>query len=293
MEELSRIVNVLSMIKGLYDFIRIVDPLKKKVILCKGNDMVYLKDSCHTFWNKGTACENCVSARAYDLDETYIKLEYNKDNMFLVIASPIDLDGKRYIIEIIKDITNTGIISDLEKRSVSEINYEIRKMNESIVRDALTNIYNKRYIKEKLPVEICGCLANNEPLSIIITDIDLFKNVNDAYGHQAGDFVLKEYVKLLSDATRRSQDWIARYGGEEFLIVLKNTKVDLAYGIAERIRKKLENKEFIYKGNVIKITASFGISSLKEDTANADDLINEADKNLYRAKREGRNRTAM
>lgn len=293
MEELSRIVSVLSMIKGLYDFIRIVDPVNKKVILCKGSNMVYLKDSCHNFWNKGTACENCVSARAYNLDETYIKLEYNKDNMFLVTASPVDIDGKRYIIEIIKDITSTGIISDLEKRSVSEINYEIRKMNESIVRDALTNIYNKRYIKEKLPVEICSCIANNKPLSIIITDIDLFKNVNDAYGHQAGDFVLKEYVKLLSDATRRSQDWIARYGGEEFLIVLKNTKADLAYSIAERIRKKLENKEFIYKESVIKITASFGVSSLSDEITNADELINEADKNLYRAKREGRNKTAI
>ena len=166
-------------------------------------------------------------------------------------------------------------------------------MNERAVKDDLTGLYNRRYINERLPLDIKYSKISENPLSIIMVDIDFFKKINDNYGHVNGDKVLMDFSNLVLKSIRSNIDWIGRYGGEEFIIVLKDTDLKNTYFVAEKIRKKLENTTFKYDDININITASFGIYSISDYDIEFSDLLLKVDKNLYEAKAKGRNRTII
>ena len=186
---------------------------------------------------------------------------------------------------------NTGKrILDLE-RSLKEANEEIKILS---VTDPLTGCYNRNYLNEHLLMEINRARRYKHPLSLILSDIDHFKKVNDTYGHLAGDHILKEFVKCFMETIRQTVDWVARYGGEEFLIVLPETDLKSATRLAERLRSNLSQRVIEIQGKQISITASFGITGFDPTTPDEkisqEALINEADKFMYQAKKEGRNR---
>ncbi len=168
-----------------------------------------------------------------------------------------------------------------------------KKIFNNIFIDGLTHVFNRRFIDEELPYKISQSMEQFEPISVAMCDIDLFKHVNDTYGHQAGDMVLRFLGKFLKSQLR-GDDIVARYGGEEFLIVLENTPKEKAYKVLERIRDNLSHQEVsIGDGKKIKITVSIGLSSFPEDGNNLEELIKVADKALYRAKQTGRNKVAI
>ncbi len=180
-------------------------------------------------------------------------------------------------------------ILGLEK-SLKTTNEEIRSMS---IKDPLTGIFNRIHLMERLPQEIKRSHRYGHPLSIIMCDIDHFKEVNDEFGHKAGDLILKEFVRCLETSIRQDIDWIARYGGEEFLIVLPETDLQPACLVAERLRCVVSEKAFRLKGKDIRITSSFGVSSFspaRGERTTFDALMEEADEFLYEAKRAGRNR---
>ena len=125
-------------------------------------------------------------------------------------------------------------------------------------------------------------------------DIDHFKKINDTYGHQMGDYVLKKIGTCLKESIRRELDWVARYGGEEFLIVLPETDISGSCCVAKRFRETIENMKIKFKGKQVNITASFGVSSFEPSDnfhkVTAEMMIKDADKFLYEAKNGGRNR---
>lgn len=164
------------------------------------------------------------------------------------------------------------------------------KMEELATRDGLTGLHNFRFFHERLAHEIERGERYNQPLSLILLDIDFFKKVNDTYGHPAGDRVLKSVASILA-ASVREIDLAARYGGEEFVLLLLNTDADGANTIAERIRKNIERCIFdIGEGKTLKITSSMGISSFPSDAVDQRQMIARADASLYVAKGDGRNR---
>ncbi len=186
---------------------------------------------------------------------------------------------------------NSGIrLLKLEK-SLKKANEEIRIMS---ITDPLTGIYNRGYLAEHLPREITRAKRYKHPLSLIMCDIDFFKKVNDTYGHQAGDQVLKKFVQSINDSIRNNIDWVARYGGEEFVVVLPETDSGTACHIAERLRNTVSGKEIYVQKKQIHITASFGVAVFDPSTPgnniSYESIINQADKYLYQAKHEGRNR---
>jgi diguanylate cyclase (GGDEF)-like protein len=189
----------------------------------------------------------------------------------------------------------TGIrILELEK-SLKEANEEVRLLS---ITDPLTKCYNRGYLTDSLPIEIKRAKRYDRHLSIILCDIDHFKKVNDTYGHQAGDQVLKEFVHYISKSLRQEVDWVARYGGEEFIIVLPETDINGASAVAERLRRVVSKERItLPDGKKIHITASFGVSGFSPETADttisSEDLINDADRCLYRAKDEGRNKVKV
>ena len=131
-----------------------------------------------------------------------------------------------------------------------------------------------------------------ETLSILMIDIDFFKNINDTYGHAAGDIVLEEVAKIIKSCTRNA-DTAARYGGEEFVVMLNNTSASAAMAVAERIRKSVEEKSIMYDGKKINVTISIGVSSYNFDLESAKSIVERADKALYESKQNGRNRVTL
>ncbi|MCS6875939.1 MAG: diguanylate cyclase, partial [Aquificaceae bacterium] len=165
-----------------------------------------------------------------------------------------------------------------------EINRELS------IRDPLTNLYNRRFVVEFFQKEIERMKRNGHPLSLVLMDIDHFKNINDTYGHNTGDMCLKVFSDILRNNVR-SMDIVGRWGGEEFIIILPQASKEEAISISNRIRDKLKEK-VIYtdKAEPIFLTASFGIATAPEDGEDMDKLLTVADNRLYRAKNEGRDR---
>lgn len=290
---LNALTDNLSILENLYDVIRIVDPLTKKTVHYDKAKIKILNNSCYGFWKSEGYCPNCISMRAYNEADTFVKIEYNKEKIYMLMASPMVIENKKYVFEMLKDVTNTGIIENFSEKTSEEIQLYINEMNDKIIKDELTGIYNRRFIDERLPVDILKSASQKSPLSIIIADIDFFKSINSNYGHLAGDCILLEFASLIKDSIRKDSDWVARYGGEEFIIVLDNTDSNTAFEISEKIRKKVEEKAFEYEDNKINITSSFGIYTLDEDNfdINIKSAINYADKKLYEAKKTGRNKS--
>jgi len=165
-----------------------------------------------------------------------------------------------------------------------------RRQYESAVRDALTQCFNKKYFLERLPSDIAFAQRHQSALSLAMMDIDHFKRVNDTYGHQAGDHILRSVAKIVQDTTR-ADDVVARYGGEEFALIMRNTSKSEALIAGGRIRARVEAASLAFDGNPIPVTISIGIAVCDESgTGDADALIKAADACLYEAKNGGRNR---
>jgi diguanylate cyclase (GGDEF)-like protein len=166
------------------------------------------------------------------------------------------------------------------------------KYHEEIYRmtivDGLTQIHNKRYLFEALDKELIRARRYDRQLSLLIFDIDYFKNINDQYGHLAGDHVLRELARIVQERIRRDEVF-ARYGGEEFVIALPETSLQGAVTLAENLRARVETHGFSFQGERIPVTISVGCAVLGEEKTAAD-LIQLADDKLYEAKRGGRNR---
>lgn len=280
-----------EILENIFDLVRIVDPLKKIVLKCDDEVLVESGQHCYEFHGHKNACKNCISMRALKHKSDYFKLEYDNEKIYMFMAVPIQAEKRTAVLELAKDVT--GSVSDdyLKLNSDSKLMDIINSLNQQQIRDGLTDLYNRRYIDERLPVDILNSTAENKPLSIIMADIDHFKKVNDTYGHVAGDFILKEFSAILQDHAESLDGWAARYGGEEFIICLYNTDSQIAEKAAEEIRQKLENSVFRYNDNQIRITSSFGVSTVgRSEKISAEDLIVMVDKNLYKAKQNGRNR---
>ncbi len=153
--------------------------------------------------------------------------------------------------------------------------------------DGLTQIFNRRYFLEQLDREVSRCKRYRRNLSLILFDIDHFKNINDSYGHLAGDYVLKQLATVIRGKIRR-EDVLARYGGEEFVIVLPEIDVGGAAAFAEKVRKLVEKAPFRFEDTRIAVTVSVGAATCKESD-DAAGLIKSADEKLYEAKNAGRN----
>jgi diguanylate cyclase (GGDEF)-like protein len=168
----------------------------------------------------------------------------------------------------------------------------IKKLFEKAIRDPLTNLYNRYFLEEEGKREIERAKRYRYPVSLIMFDLDDFKRINDTYGHQEGDRVLVKFAKILKSKVR-STDMPVRYGGEEFIVLLPNTTPNEAIIVAERIRKVMEEVLFRFGSEEIRITVSAGIASCEPGECSLETLIYRADKALYSAKREGKNRVCV
>lgn len=220
-----------------------------------------------------------------------LNLIYAKGHLLLLLEATLQTQSGHLLLEALIDGTDQTFLnmSDLDERA--KLICELDRLNRQNTTDVLTGLYNRRYIDDHLPSDILNCIIQKQPLSIIFADLDYYKKVNDAYGHAAGDFVLKGLAEIFIQNTRKEIDWVARYGGEEFLIFLHNCQKKKAKDIAERIRIAVMNHTFQYNKQGIHITCSFGVITIDDFSVipSTDEILDTVDKRLYQAKQLGRN----
>lgn len=184
---------------------------------------------------------------------------------------------------------------DLE-RTVRERTAELARARDKAERlariDVLTGVSNRRYFEEVAAHEFARAKRYRQPLSAVMFDIDRFKQINDTYGHAAGDSVLKTIANLAKEAVREV-DFVARIGGEEFAILLPEVSVEQALVTAERLRERVAERNLDYKGQKLAFTASFGVTQLDEADQDFETVLHRADQAMYRAKKLGRNQVAL
>jgi two-component system cell cycle response regulator len=168
-----------------------------------------------------------------------------------------------------------------------------RQMYDSALRDGLTKVFNRKHLLDRLTIEFAFARRNKTPLALLMIDIDHFKNVNDTFGHLAGDHVLCTLAATVQSVLH-TEDVFGRYGGEEFAVLCRGATHSEASTVAEQIRATVEQTAFAYEGRAIPVTVSLGIAGYPAVTAgNPDELIGVADEALYEAKRSGRNRVVV
>lgn len=178
------------------------------------------------------------------------------------------------------------------KKMISRVEVQQKKLEELALTDELTGIGNRRYFMSNLEVEVERCRRTGSKASVIMLDIDHFKSINDQYGHNAGDIILKQVVGKVSENVRAT-DSLGRIGGEEFAILVVNTGAQDAGSFAERVRRCIENSSVSIDGKNLQITVSFGVSEIRPSTDNVKKLLARADEALYKAKEGGRNRVSI
>lgn len=194
------------------------------------------------------------------------------------------------IEEILARLEVARRITHVEK-SLRSSNRENRRL---AVTDALTGAYNLRYLMKNLPRELARSQRYGHPLALLSCDIDRFKQINDGFGHEAGNDLLQAFVARTESCIRKSSDWIARVGGDEFLVVLPETDVAGAGRVAEKLRKVFARTPVPTHAGAINFTASIGITAVEaqhdiKSAANLDDLLRAADRGLYASKKLGGN----
>lgn len=190
----------------------------------------------------------------------------------------------------IEEIIKSFPISESNKTDViKKINFMYSQTKHMSVTDSLTGLFNRRYFENTFEREFLRAQRYSNDMSVAVLDVDYFKKINDTYGHLCGDYVLKE-IAYLTLQTFRKTDIVFRYGGEEIVVILTETPLEKAIIPLERLRKNIENYPFNYDNNDIKVTVSIGVEALHSEINSAENLLNNADRALYIAKEQGRNR---
>ena len=224
---------------------------------------------------------------------------------FIPILLVVDQGGEPMVVRALELGVNDYILRPVEpnellvrclthirrKRYNDRLRESVQQTMEFAVTDGLTGLNNRRYLDTHLKLLFDRAAARDRPLSLCITDIDRFKSVNDTYGHDAGDEVLREFANRVR-STVRGADLACRFGGEEFVVVMPDTAPEIAASVAERLRMVIEMQPFELRQAKlsINITASIGISSMAWGAESPEQLLKQADKALYEAKHGGRNR---
>lgn len=228
--------------------------------------------SCYAIWNNHRRCENCVSAKAYAKRSKMTKFEFVDNDVYYVVAKYVEMDGVPYMLELVTKIDDDTLFGAYGKEEFIDT---ITSYNKKLYVDTLTNAYNRNYYNDQL-------LGLSKVSGIAMMDIDKFKDVNDTYGHDAGDEVLKCLVHSVQGCLR-STDAVIRYGGDEFIVIFKETSREMFGSILERIRSTVENMK-IDKYPEISTSISIGGYYCQDEEGlgalkSADELLYEAKKN--------------
>ncbi len=263
----------------------------------KSNDMInQTYKALSLSYKQMSEFENALNyhEKFHEYEKRYLNDQAKEKAKSLVIQFEVEKTQKEAEIYQLKNVELEKAKEELQvmNQSLAEANEVKTNLVEELDKlsreDALTKLFNRRHFDQKFSEEIIRCQRYKHPLPVAISDIDLFKNINDTYSHQIGDQVLIEIAKIFKSTTRKS-DVVARYGGEEFVMLFPETSYKNAVVVCNKIRKTIEehNWEKIAKG--LKVTISMGMCEMNDDHLDPEEIMKIADENLYKAKENGRN----
>ena len=280
------------------------------LVLDVQNRIVDINPAMEKFINGNAS--SCLGKNAYEILQPWMeKTDLLADQIEKHSEKTIHLDSSRYLdvrvtplydknqslngrLMVFRDITERKQVEKSLRRANDKLQGQLieigllqSKLREQAIRDPLTNLFNRRYLEETLDRELSRAGRENYPICIIMMDIDHFKRVNDTYGHEAGDLVLKAISEALSEHSRRG-DFACRYGGEEFVVVMPNINLETAYERAENLRQSLNLLRVPYEYYSLSVTISMGIASYPEHGQERTSLLRAADQAMYAAKEAGR-----
>lgn len=261
----------MQVLKQAFDIVRLVDVTRTLVIdVSEDGELSEAEYICYAVWNKTQRCENCISAKAYAEQGELTKFEFLDDKICFVMARYVTVNDKAYILEMVKIMDDKTLLGAFGKSAFID---GINAYNSKLYTDSLTGAYNRRYFDEQL-----SGLRNISAIATL--DIDNFKDVNDSYGHEAGDAALKAFAEALTSSVRAA-DAVIRLGGDEFVIVFQGVPQKHLFDKLEFLRKKVEALE-IPGYSELKITTSIGGFYCAEFVG---DSFKISDDKLYEAKK--------
>jgi len=256
--------------------------------------------SIFDFWVSRHATPLLIEDIKNDFRFDLEKLKYQDERRVLSLVSAPLISQNKFlgIMRLDNQIANFYTQDDLrflvaisDLGAVALENSELFKKTQDLaIHDALTALYVKGYFLERFKDEFIRCRKQNISLTLIMLDIDFFKNYNDEFGHTAGDIVLKKISQIITDSLVNFTPIISRFGGEEFCAVLSGVDNNIAYSAAENLRSAIEKEKIILRRVETHITVSIGVVSLASDIIDEEELIRRADKAMYTAKQKGRNK---
>jgi diguanylate cyclase (GGDEF)-like protein len=246
--------------------------------------------------------EKVLNSGAPYLNNNYsfeLRVPFSKESVYIrsILCCPLERRGEKIgVIELINKIDGTFVEDDqkLIEMMIGPLSVAIRTVDmfegaeRLTITDDLTKLYNYRYLRKYLEADVKRCLRYKKKVSLLFIDVDGFKRINDTFGHLVGSQALAEMGQVLKKMVRET-DVVGRYGGDEFVIVLPETPLNGAMVIAERIRKKVEECEFVAQNLSIRLTVSLGVANCPKHTLTAEGLIKKADAAMYRAKELSKN----
>lgn len=262
-------------------------------ILDKDRFVLSMNDSARNLYQFKFNIRDPFSIEAvYDNNTPFVKNLFHDKNKEIVFTK----GGKKtYYSVVVEELYRSAKLKGylLTYQDITAHKMEMMKMEYMATYDDLTKIYNRRIFYVRATEDFDEAVINKTPISFIIFDLDDFKDINDIYGHLAGDYILAEMATTISKELD-GNILFARYGGEEFVMSIKGASPEEAYEVANRIRKLLEKHSFVYEKHKIKVTASFGVSGTsKQITKSFEQFLKEADEALYVSKNNGKNQVSI
>ncbi len=276
----------LSSLRRIFDNVRLIDPIAQKVISFDSSENIVYDDMyCYEVWSKEGKCDNCICTKTYNENSRKTKFEFNENNIFYIVTKPVKVKTNSHgvitaIIQISSEVSNEILFEAFGKNDFVK---KIIETNKKIYEDSLTKVYNRRYFDERLFFQEN---RNSPKMAFIMLDLKDFKNINDSYGHIAGDNVLKKVAVTLKKNVR-DYDSIVRLGGDEFLIILQNCDEVTALKKIEKLKSAL-NSIFYNEKEGLFIEGDFGFA-ITDSFINSESFITamlcEADFNMYKFKK--------
>lgn len=260
--------EMIKHLREVFDVVRLLeaDSLHE---LDENNNIKYCE--CYEFWNRRHRCDNCVSQCAIECKDQRVKLEYLDSDIYEVIAKYLEIDGKKYSLEMLKRIDNE-MMSD--PGDCEKLVMEMTGFSKKLYEDVLTGAYNRRYYEDKVK-------HMDESVGLAVIDLDDFKIYNDTFGHSAGDMALVTAAKSINECIR-SSDMLIRYGGDEFLLVIPGISIQALRDKLRQIQKKINDADV---PGYTRIQMSVSIGGVVSGNETIEQAVGRADNLMYKAKK--------
>jgi diguanylate cyclase len=282
--------------QGIEDFLKQLTERLQEVDRQLQDSEQYYDDTLEAGQQLDTAVKKEISGiensvrRATELDQLKQDVQIHIDSLMAHMDKHREVEQRRYDDAKREIVAMNDRLHDMEQES-EELRSQVTKEHNQAMTDALTGIPNRLAYEERLQQEVARWKRFGNPLVLVMWDIDHFKNINDSFGHKAGDKVLRTIANVLADKIRET-DFVARYGGEEFVMLMTGSSLADSFPVAEKLRTAIESTGFHFRDQAITITASCGLAEFR-DGDSTEQCFERADKALYKAKKEGRNRCEL